>query len=130
MWLSTRRLVLIAPMVEAESLLDQFQEALGFGPRTRSAFDREVDRFVGIPVSEFDAGYQAARVDPVPTLVVHDRGDRQTPYDAAVRLASHLGAQLLSTDGLGHRRVLRDDLVVRAVVTFLNADLGKDQAVA
>ncbi len=39
-WLSTRRLVLLAPMVAAEPLFDQFQRALGFGARTRQAFDR------------------------------------------------------------------------------------------
>jgi pimeloyl-ACP methyl ester carboxylesterase len=120
-WLSTRRLVLLAPMVEAVSLFDQFQRALGFGPRTRRAFDRHLDAFVGIPVEEFDARFQAAHVDPVPTLVVHDRGDRQTPYAQAVSLVEALPtARLVTTDGLGHRRILRDDAVVRNVVSFLS----------
>ena len=37
-WLGTERLVLVAPMVDAESLFDQFQAALGFGvgPAARS----------------------------------------------------------------------------------------------
>ena len=68
-WLSTRRLVLVAPMVAAEPLFDQFQQALGFGARTRRAFDRHLDEFVGVPMAEFDAGFQAAYADPVPTLV-------------------------------------------------------------
>ena len=119
-WLSTRRLVLLAPMVSAEPLFDQFQRALGFGASTRRAFDRLVDEFVGIPVSEFDAVYQAAHVDPVPTLVVHDRGDRQTTYADAVRLVGSLPvARLVTTDGLGHRRILKDAAVVREVLTFL-----------
>ena len=106
-WLSTRRLVLLAPMVAAEPLFDQFQRSLGFGARTRKAFDRELEEFVGIPMAEFDATYQAARVDPVPTLVVHDRGDRQTPYADAARLVASLpDARLVTTDGLGHRRIL------------------------
>lgn len=120
-WLSTQRLVLLAPMVEAVSLFDQFQRALGFGARTRRAFDRHLDAFVGIPVDEFDARFQAAHVDPVPTLVVHDRGDRQTPYALAVSLVEALPtARLVTTDGLGHRRILRDDAVLRNVVSFLS----------
>ena len=120
-WLSTERLVLLAPMVAAEPLFEQFQRALGFGARTRRAFDRHVDAFVGIPVAEFDARVQAAQVDPVPTLVVHDRGDRQTPWADAVRLVDSLPeARLVTTHGLGHRRILKDPAVVREVVAFLD----------
>jgi len=119
-WLGTERLVLIAPMVDAESLFDQFQAALGFGSRTRRAFDRQVDDFVGIPVAEFDAIVQSSHVDPVPTLVVHDRRDRQTPYADAERLVDALPeARLVTTEGLGHRRILRDSAVVAEVVEFV-----------
>ena len=112
-WLGTDRLVLVAPMVEALSLFDQFQAILGFGDRTRRAFDREVDRFVGLPIEEFDAIVQAGHVEPVPTLVVADVGDRQTPYADAERLVAALpDAELVTTEGLGHRRILRDPGVV------------------
>ena len=101
-WLSTRRLVLISPMVTAEPLFDQFQRALGFGARARRAFDRRGRRLVGVPVESFDALVQAAHVESVPTLVVHDRGDRQTSYADAVRLVEALpDARLVTTDGLG-----------------------------
>ena len=119
-WLSTGRLVLLAPMVAAAPLFDQFQRALGFGARTRRAFDRHLDEFVGIPMTEFDASYQASHVDPVPTLVVHDRGDRQTPWADSARFVESLpDARLVTTDGLGHRRILEDAGVVSAVMGFL-----------
>lgn len=120
-WLSTRRLVLIAPMVVALPLFDQFQQVLGFGARTRRAFDRHLEEFVGIPMREFDAIHQASHVDDVPTLVVHDRGDRHTPYADAARLVDALpDARLVTTEGLGHRRILKDPAVVRQVVAFLS----------
>jgi pimeloyl-ACP methyl ester carboxylesterase len=128
-WLSTRRLVLLAPMVAAEPLFDQFQRALGFGGRTRRAFDRHLEAFVGIPMAEFDARYQAARVDSVPTLVVHDRGDRQTPWADAARLVESLrDARLVTTDGLGHRRILKDAAVVREVTAFLHDPVASEGA--
>ena len=128
-WLGTDRLVLIAPMVEAATLFDAFQRALGFGERTRRAFDREVDEFVGVPVEEFDIRVQAAYVDPIPTLIVHDRQDRQTAYSLSAELADTLpDARLVTTDGLGHRRILRDPRVVAEVVEFLT--VGDRQAVA
>lgn len=118
-WIGTRRLVLIAPMVHAQPLFDGFQAALGFGPRTRRAFDRSVEDFVGVPVGDFDAVVQAAHVEPIPSLVVADRGDRQTPYADAVELADSIAAPLVTTDGLGHRRILSDPGVVHAVVSFV-----------
>lgn len=127
-WLGTQRLVLVAPMVEAGSLFDAFQAALGFGERTRAAFDRAVDRLVGIPVAEFDARVQAAYAGPVPTLVVHDVGDRQTSYDDARALAAALpDARLMTTEGLGHRRILRDPQVIAQVAAFIR---GEDRAEA
>jgi pimeloyl-ACP methyl ester carboxylesterase len=118
-WLGSERLVFVAPMVEFSSLLEQFQQALGFGPRTRRALDREVEDFVGLAVRDFDARIQARRVDPHPTLVITDRGDRQTPYADVVDFAASIGAPLITTEGLGHRKVLRDPGVVQAVVEFV-----------
>jgi pimeloyl-ACP methyl ester carboxylesterase len=118
-WLGTERLVFVAPMVEFGSLLEQFQQALGFGPRTRRALDREVDAFVGLAVRDFDARVQAAHVEPHPTLVITDRGDRQTPYADVVDFAQAIDAPLITTDSLGHRKVLRDPEVVRTVVEFV-----------
>jgi pimeloyl-ACP methyl ester carboxylesterase len=128
-WLGTERLALVAPMVEAGSYFDRFQAALGFRDRTRRAFDREVEELVGIPVGEFDALVQAAHVDPVPTLVVHDLEDRQTPHAGARRLVDGLpDARLVTTTGLGHRRILREPTVIAEVVGFVTG--GRRAAVA
>jgi pimeloyl-ACP methyl ester carboxylesterase len=124
-WLGTQRLVFIAPMVEAESLFAQFQGALGFGRRTRDAFDRATFEWLGIPVAEFDARFQARHAfgdqqsEPLPTLVITDKDDRQTPYDDVVDFAQTIGAPLITTEGLGHRKVLRDPAVVEAVLEFV-----------
>jgi len=118
-WLGTERLVLLAPMVESQTLFDRYQSQVGFGPRTRRAFDRSLLEWIGIPVAEFDARVQADHIDPVPTLVVADRDDRQTPYADAVDLAASTGADLMTTRGLGHRKLLRDPQVVQRVVAFI-----------
>jgi pimeloyl-ACP methyl ester carboxylesterase len=119
-WLGTERLVFVAPMVESQSLFDMFQGAMGFGTRTRRALDRTVYDWVGIPVAEFDARVQAAHVEPLPTLVITDRGDRQTPYDDVVDFAESIDAPLITTEGLGHRKILRDPDVIANVVEFVS----------
>ncbi len=120
-WLGTERLVLLAPMVEAGTPV----RPVPGRPRLRPpdpprVRPRGATTSSGIPVAEFDARVQAAHVDPVPTLVVHDRGDRQTPYADAERLVGALpDARLVTTEGLGHRRILRDPAVVAEVVDFV-----------
>jgi len=122
-WLGAERLVLVSPMASAVELFDGLQAAVGFGARTRRAFERASNEFTGLPVQEFDTARQAAQHEPVPTLVITDRGDPQASYHSVVRLAGELGAPLMTTQGLGHNRILRDAAVVHRVLDFVTADL-------
>ena len=56
----------------------------------------------------------------VPLLVVHDRDDREVGWsDGAAIAQSWPGAELMTTTGLGHHRIVSDSAVIRQVVTFL-----------
>ena len=119
-WLSTDRLVLLAPMARYRTQFDVFQRFFGVGPRTRRRVDEAVTARVGVPVDEFDLAVLAGQVEPVPTLVVHDRQDRQTSYDESVDLVEGLpDARMVTTHGLGHQRLLRDPQVVETVAGFV-----------
>jgi len=53
-------------------------------------------------------------------LIIHDEQDDEVPYNDAVRNArAWEGSTLMTTQGLGHRRILRDDAVINAVVEFV-----------
>lgn len=121
--LTTDRLALLAPMNSYAKQFEPFQQLLGIGPRTRRLVDQAVVRRVGVPVEEFDVRVLARQLDSTPTLLVHDTGDRQTAYDDTVALAGDLSeARLMTTTGLGHHRILRDQQVVDEVVTFVGTD--------
>jgi pimeloyl-ACP methyl ester carboxylesterase len=60
-----------------------------------------------------------------PTLVVHDRNDREVGFDQGQAIAEAWPrARLLATEGLGHRRLLRDPAVIGAVTAFVTGDAG------
>jgi len=66
---------------------------------------------------------EVARLAPrlrAQALVIHDRDDRHVPWTQGAQVA-HLwpGARLMSTDGLGHGRILADDAVTRAAADFI-----------
>lgn len=119
-WLGAERLVLLAPMSSYASQFTLFADQLSLSARTRDLVDRAVAARVGLPTEEFDVAFLAGEVDALPTLVVHDRNDRQTSYDESIRLVDTLpDARMITTQGLGHRRLLADPQVVEAVTSFV-----------
>lgn len=121
-WLGTDRLALVAPMVRIGDHVPTLQAALGFGPRTRKRLERRAYERVGLAVEEVDFVRIADEIERPELLVIHDRDDRSAKYASAVQLVeSWEGAHMTTTEGLGHRRILRDDAVVRQVVAFVIA---------
>lgn len=128
-WLSTKRLVLLAPMDRLSAQLDGFCAAFGVGTRTRRRMDEQIEELVGQPVSDFDTRRLLGEVGPMPLLVVHDQDDRVTPYAEGKKIADAASGVLVTTTGLGHHRVLREDATVQSVVGFVTGE-GKDAAAA
>ena len=63
----------------------------------------------------------AARHLKIPALVVHDRRDREVAWeDGRAITGSWKGSRLLTTEGLGHRRILSDGGVLEAVLDFVD----------
>ncbi len=111
------RLALVAPATNMEQYTHGFARRLGFGERTRVRLVRRIERRLATPISCFTASAQLDRIAvPPPLLLVHDRGDVETPWSGSAALADRWpGASLVSTSGLGHRRVLRDPATIAAL---------------
>jgi pimeloyl-ACP methyl ester carboxylesterase len=125
-WLSTERLVFLAPMRDLATHFDRFAAQVGIGPRVRRGMTVATERWVGYPVRGVDVLELSRQLAPVPLLVVHDHRDRETSHEDSVRLVANWAgpARLISTDGLGHRRLLVDPGVIREVVGFVRAGSG------
>jgi len=113
-------LVLVAIPPPFEAIGDSFAGGLGLTPRTRALMERRATRRVGVGLGDLSLLTLAASRPRLPRLlVVHDRNDREAPYAGALEVVrAWNGARLLTTDGLGHRRLLRDPAVTKAVTAF------------
>ena len=119
--LSAERLVFVAPMHELRSYLDQFAAGLSLGRRARRRLDASLEARVGILVEDFDLLGMAECVGTPPLLVVHDRNDRRLAWAASAELVDRWpGARLVTTEGLGHSRLLGDRAVHEEVVRFVS----------
>lgn len=113
-----------SPSTPAE-FLDPFCARLGLRDETREALRERIERRVGLRMAELDVPRLAARLE-APALVVHDRADAEVPWsDGAAIAAAWPGARLRSTEGLGHRRILRDAGVVAEATAFVLARLPR-----
>jgi pimeloyl-ACP methyl ester carboxylesterase len=119
--LETGAVVLIGPPADLVTPAIRFTEAFGFSREVLERMHRRIEARVGRSWSAFDSVALAPAL-AAPLLVVHDRGDAEIPWQHGAALArAWRGAELLMTEGLGHRRMLRDPDVVAATVAFVAA---------
>ncbi|GAB3333669.1 alpha/beta fold hydrolase [Marilutibacter aestuarii] len=113
------RVVLVAPAADPVDAGLRFAGLIGLAHHACLRMMRGFERRYGI---EF-ARMQAHRVVPAlacPALVVHDLRDREVPWCEGERYARHWpGARLLSTEGLGHHRIMDHAGVIDAACAFI-----------
>lgn len=116
--LAVGKLVLLAPPASPRAYTRYFAQVFGLSEQTRAAMQHRIEAREGILMQQFEPRFVAPRIR-VPTLVVHDRGDAINAFaDGQAFAHSIQGAQLLATEGLGHRKLLKDPAVVAQVVVF------------
>ncbi len=119
--LAARAVVLVGPAADLITPSVRFTAALGYTPAVRERMRERIEARVGRSWSAFDAAALAPSLD-APLLVIHDIGDAEVPWQHGLAITrAWRDAALLATDGLGHRRILRDPDVVAAAVAFVNA---------
>jgi len=125
-----RRVVAFSTPATLEGLVEKFAGSLALSPRTVQILrDMLVQRFGEDVWTRFSVQNMARSIG-LPALVIHDRDDRDVPWqegDAVARAWPH--ARFLRTEGLGHRRILRDPEVIDRVVRFLEPSGARDRAV-
>lgn len=112
------RLGLIAPTIGPVPYIDMLVRQLGLSARTRSKMLEHLESMVGGPLADFDARHIDVTLPP--TLVVHDRDDKEVSFAEGLELVeAWRGAELMETERLGHQRILRDPKVVDRVAAFV-----------
>lgn len=126
--------VFIASPINPIDFTRALAKMLGFGERVRTRMVRIGDRRSGVDLAGLalparlsdgvDPGERADRADLPPALLVHDAGDEVVPIAVGRFLAkSWPGARIVETSGLGHNRILRDEVVIAAVAEFIAEDM-------
>ncbi len=123
--LDLRAAVLVAPPRGPADYFERFCNAFDLPPGLRQAAKARIEGRLGATMETLDL---SRTVDPGSThmLVIHDRSDLEVPWnDGAAIAAAWPGARLLSTEGLGHRQVLRDETTMNQATAFVLEHLAR-----
>lgn len=128
--LDVGRVVLVAPAADPVDAAHRFARTVGLAQHLCKRMFALFEARLGIGFYEQQAHRAVPHIGR-PALVIHDLEDRDVPWSEGECYARHWpGARLLSTRGLGHRRILDDPAVIAAGVAFLRGERVGERVVS
>lgn len=116
----SERAVFFGPVSKYESVWTHFQRMTNLPPKVIQRVVQRAEQWLGISFAEIDPVRLAASLS-TPLLVVHDKGDQQSPFqDGEALVANWKRAKMLATEKMGHMRGLRDPHAVQQAVAFVS----------
>jgi len=113
------KVVLISPPTDLVGHSRRFARWHWMPEAVRRAMQSAIEERYGVLWENLEVARLAPRLR-ADALVIHDRDDRHVPWTQGARVAQLWpGARLMSTDGLGHRRILADEAVAHAAADFI-----------
>lgn len=112
--------VLIAPATETVTAIDSFFNFLHLDNGIRKEFDELILKKSNMPPEHFSIR-RAAKNIRSEILWFHDENDDMTPLSDAMKVKddNHPNIRFVITQGLGHRRIYRENKIVKDVLEFL-----------
>ncbi len=116
--LSLERAVFVAPPSDPTSWVRKFARRLGIGEGVLRRLGERATRRLGFHWEELYVP-TLARALRGRLLVVHDRDDHEVPWWQGAAVAESAAAPLVTTAGLGHQRLLRDEGLATLAAAYL-----------
>lgn len=119
--LPVSKLVNIASPTIGDEIINTYLKAIRGSAITGDFFKKYMVKTYGKSFDEFTASYFIQHLPrPVKLLLVHDEDDKEVAIKHAEELIGlYPAARLIRTKGLGHTRILKDNEVIKACVTFV-----------
>jgi pimeloyl-ACP methyl ester carboxylesterase len=119
--LRVKKLINIASPTIGDEIIKTYLRAINGSWKTGDTFKKYILDREGEPFENFTALHLITRIaEPPSILLVHDEDDKEVYISHAEALIEvYPAATLFRTKGLGHTRILKDESVARACVTFI-----------
>jgi predicted alpha/beta hydrolase family esterase len=114
------RVALVAPATETSTAIDSFFKFLQIDPSVRPEFERIIVKRSGVSADWFSIK-RAMKHIRARVIWFQDEEDDITPMSDVLKVKeqNYPNLEFVFTKGLGHRRIYRDNKVVKSIVEFL-----------
>jgi pimeloyl-ACP methyl ester carboxylesterase len=118
-WLEVERAAIVAAPTGPTYMLNTIAKRFGMSEERKETLFQELKRVVGYRPEEIELMPKVASLD-IPALIVHSKDDAMVRYVTGEKWAANWpGAQMLTLEKLGHRRLLFDPATAAKVADFL-----------
>jgi len=119
--LNFRSLTLIGSPVSVEKIVQDFCEKINSTEKIGRKIIQSIEKQYNVAVSELSTDTLAQK-HPLSGLIAHDTQDRDVPFEHGKAIQQAWPrAQMLVTQGQGHRKILQDPQLIIAVQKLLRA---------
>lgn len=120
-----KRLVMICPPIDVRDFTRQLAKTLSLSDTVREGVEARLTRRLGVAPADLRVEALAPKMQ-TPLLLIHDEGDREVSIACSEAIAARWpGAALIRTQGLGHRRILKDPAVLDAASRFIATGVAR-----
>jgi len=117
--LKLNHLVTIGSGDIVSDIMDDFILQLGLKSKFSVLLREHFEKKFGQSMNSYSA-YIAAETTEIPVLVIHDNDDADVPVKSGIHIHKHLkNGQLMITKGLGHRKILGNEEVIKKTIDFI-----------
>lgn len=123
-----QKLITIGSPATMEFILNSFAGQINASPRSQGRLRDYLASLAGSDLDDFSLNRIVSQLK-TPGLIIHDKRDRNVHYSQGLSLAqSWPEAELITTDGFGHNRILRNRELISTVVDFIISDPAERSA--
>jgi pimeloyl-ACP methyl ester carboxylesterase len=120
--LQVKKAIVIGSGDIVQDILDDFIAKLSLKPEIGIHLRNHFENKYQTKMNDYSA-YIAAQKIKISILVIHDEDDPEVPVKAGIHINDHLeNGSLFLTQGLGHRKILGNQNVIKKVIDFIKTN--------
>lgn len=118
--LKVKKAIVIGGGDSIEKITYRFVDRLGLSPKTAEVLYNKMAAKFGDDPEKMSSSVNAKHVQ-IPVMLIHDEDDVDVPLCCANHVVENANNVIfIKTKGLGHRKVLQDEKIVRKIVEFID----------
>ncbi|UII29289.1 alpha/beta hydrolase [Fulvivirga maritima] len=120
----TQKLVMISSPTLGDKIIEAFLKKLKASEACKVYLETFVQKKFGQPFEVYEAVYVAKKLRPIDVLLIYDKDDDEVDMDNPKAFMDvYPSARLVTTQELGHTRILKDDKVIEATLEHLQGEV-------